>query len=92
MLYMVREKEKGRRVEGDGEGQGRPKAVESSELTLAWLEATAKSCDINQSIRHDLYHCPPLDMLARLFNQGSVRTVGCPSEKVRERDESQTKT
>lgn len=35
MLYMVREKEKGRRVEGDGEGQGRPKAVESSELTLA---------------------------------------------------------
>lgn len=35
MLHMVREKEKGRREEGDGEGQGSPKAVESSGLTLA---------------------------------------------------------
>lgn len=84
MLHMLTEK--GSREEGDGEGKGIPKAVESSGLTLAWLEATAKSCYINQSIRHDLFHCPPLDMLARLFNQCWVRTVGCPTECERQRE------
>lgn len=44
MLHRQREREK--EIEGiEREGW------------LAWLEATAKSFDINQSIRHDLFHC-----------------------------------
>lgn len=41
------------------------------------LDLNWKSCDINQSIRHDLFHCRHG---ARLFNQSSPdsRTVGCP--------------